>query len=80
MSFMINLMKLGNAIDAETKNLFGQFCVTALCSDDVNQFVKRALRRALEPDEPEKQPMVDATVVSVGPNQKPRRKTQVRRK
>lgn len=71
MSLLVNLMNLSNVIDEETKELFGQFCLAALHSDNTNHFVKRALRRALEPDEPEKSTMVDATVVSVNPNVEP---------
>jgi hypothetical protein len=53
MQFIVNLMKLNELIDDETKQLFTQFCVSALNSDNANEFIRNSLRRALSEDEPE---------------------------
>jgi len=66
MNLITSLMQLHNVIDEETKTLFGQFCLAALGSGNPNHFVKRALRRSLEPDEPPATPEpIQATVVEV---------------
>jgi hypothetical protein len=70
MNLLTSLLSLQNVIDAETKELFGRFCAAALVSGNPNEFVKSALRRALEPEPAQKPPMVDAEVVNVSPPRK----------
>lgn len=70
MNLIASLMSISNVIDDETKELFGKFCGAALMSGNPNQFVKTALRRALDPEPAEKPPMVDAEVVEVKANPK----------